>query len=386
MNAETLLVAAKTTLMFDNPFFGMLCVQLPLVEDPSCETMATDGQKLYFNSKFVQSLTKAELVFVVAHEVLHNAFEHHVRRQHRDPRLWNIAADYAINGELVECGFTMPKCGLIHKDFTGLSAEEIYRILGDDSKRPADLPDPGAIPGSSDPGGCGRIMDAADAHDKDGLERARAEARMMVAQAAAVAAKKAGKLSANLQRLINTLLTPVVDWRAVLRRFIDESNSRDYSWTRPNRRYLSSGFILPGMVTDGISHITIAVDTSGSIDNDILSRFASEINGAFGDGMIDKITVIYADSNVCAVERFEAGDELKLNPAGGGGTAFSDTFDWIAKNEPDTNAIIYFTDLYVSDFGQDLGIPTLWAVYGDSREFERLSAKVPFGECVSVSE
>lgn len=372
---ETRIINAKSTLMFTNPFFGMLCVHLPVIECIDIETMATDGKSLFFNPEFVTGLSKAELVFVLAHEILHNAFEHHVRRQHREPKLWNVACDYAINGELVECKFTMPKGGLLDARFTGLSAEEIYRILQNEGTN---------IPDQADPGACGQVLDAADPHDTAEIQRATAEARMQVAQAAAVAMKEPGKLSANLQRMIGHLLKPNVDWRAVMRRFIDESSSKDYSWMRPNRRFLPEGIVVPGLIPDGIPHLTVAIDTSGSIDDDILNRFATEINAAFGEGAVDKITVIYADSSVRRVDDFEIGDEIVFNPVGGGGTAFSQTFNWIQANRPDTKAIMYFTDLYVSDFGRDLGIPTLWAVHGDSREYELLTASVPFGECIGV--
>lgn len=384
LTPEQKILAARTSLMWDHPFFGSLAVQLVLVEENSFPTMATDGTHLFWNRTFVEKLQKPELIFVLAHEVLHNALDHHTRKGRREHEKWNRAADYAINGELAACNVgKMPKGGLIDSNFTGRSAEEIYALLPDEP------PSKGGGAGSkSDPGGCGSVLPAAPAHDQEGLAKASADMKVKVRQAAAIAAKKAegiGNLPGSMLRLIEKLLAPVVDWRAVLRRFIDDSATKDYSWMRPNRRHIGAGFILPGLISDGLNHLVIAVDTSGSIAGEALTRFASEINGAFGDGTVDKITVIYADAAVARVEEFERGDELVLNAAGGGGTAFSDTFDWIARNAPDASAIIYFTDLFVSDFGDEPAAPVMWAVYGDSRRFKELAGKTPFGEAISLA-
>lgn len=374
--ADKILIA-RTSLLWDHPFFGSLAVQLDVIEKQDLDppTMATDGRRLFYRPEFVMKLSKPEMVFVMAHEVLHNAFEHHIRRQSREPGLWNMACDYAINGELVEAKLTMPKMGLLDKRFTGLSAEEIYRILQDEGVKAGR---------GMDPGGCGAVIDGCGAHDEAEIAQLRAEIQMQVRQAAAIA-KGIGKLPGGIQRLVDRLTKPVVDWRSVLRRFIDGIRTSDYSWMRPNRRFLQSGFVLPSMRADeAISHLVVAIDTSGSIDDKALVTFASEVNGAFGDGMIDKVTVIYADAEVARVEEFEAGDELDMRPEGGGGTAFSDTFRWIAKNVPDASAIIYFTDLYVCDFGDEPTSPVLWAVYGDSRGMDALIAKTPFGEGIKI--
>lgn len=390
MNTDDKILAAQTALLWDHPFFGVLMLQLRKVDatdDPRVNTMATDGRHLFYDRAFVDKLKKDELVFVLAHEVMHNALEHHIRRQSRHPMLWNIAADYAINGELSTCKVgTMPKEGLLDARFTGLSAEEIYRILEQENPGAAQG---GAMPGAGaggDPGGCGGTIDGCAQHDEAAKGELRAEMQAQIRQAAMAAqGAKAGSLPAGVTRIIEELLKPKVDWRAVLRRFVDESSTRDYAWHRPNRRLLPHGLVTPGTISNGVSHIVIAVDTSGSIDQEILRAFGGEINGAFGEGAVDKLTVIYADASVAHVEQFESGDELMLHPAGGGGTAFSDTFRRITEEFPDARACIYLTDLEVSDFGEEPPMPVLWGVYGDPRQFDRLAGRVPFGEPISIS-
>lgn len=391
MNVTDQILAARTALLWDQPFFGTLAVQLLTVDatdHPDINTMATDGKHLFYHGPFVAKLTKQELIFVLAHEVMHNALEHHIRRGSRDPELWNIACDFAINGELVETKLgKMPECGLIDARFTGLGAEEIYRILQQEMQKNGKAEAGGVtfIPGSlNNPGGFGDVLDGCPQHDEAAIAEARAENQTRIRQAAAIAkAANAGSIPAGLKRIIEELLMPKVDWRAVLRRFVDESITRDFTWSKPCRRMLSLGYVTPGMIGDGVPHIVIAVDTSGSIDNEILSAFAAEIRGAFEEGAVDRLTVIYADAKVAHVEEFEQGDELVLNAAGGGGTAFSDTFKRIRRDYPDARATIYLTDMFVSDFGEEPSMPVLWGVYGRTQDFGSLAP--PFGECINIS-
>lgn len=390
MTPETKVVKAKANLIWDSPFFGVLSAQLILVDatdDPDINTMATDGTHMFYDAAFVEKLTMPELQFVVMHEILHCAFQHHTRRQQRDPERWNIAADFAINYELREIeksgakpAIKMPVGGLYDEQYAGMSVEQIYNLLPEDAAKQL------GISNGQDPGGCGRIMDAAK--DAAGNEAAAADMDVRVRQAASAAAGSAkgiGNLPAGIWRIIDELTEPKVDWKQVLRRFIDESFTKDYSWMKPNRRFLSSGIILPSLIGDGINHVVIAVDTSGSIDRTILREFASEINGAFGDGLIDKITVVWTDTTVAHTQEFLAGDELTLEAAGGGGTAFSNAFKWIADNTDDAACVIFFTDLEVHDFGKEPSCPTIWAVHGSKKDFARVTANVPFGECVSLA-
>ena len=376
------LLKARTDLRFENPFFavllGFLGEPIDATDMPDIKTMATDGRNLWVHPKFVESLTRDEVAFVFAHEVMHNALDHHLRRQTRKAGRWNVAGDYVINLELVECGMKhMPKCGLIDKRFAGMGAEEVYRILddennGDDSHE------------TQDPGGLGEVRDACAPYDEPEKERLRAEQQARIHQAAMVARTMSqGRMPASMGRLIEKLLQPRVDWRAVLRRFIDESITKDFTWSRPNRRLLAHRVYTPSSIANGVPHIVIAVDTSGSIDHKILQDFGGEINGAFNDGAVDKLTVIYADAAVSSVEEFETGDDLVLRPTGGGGTAFSDTFRTIIRDYPEAKAVIYLTDMYVGDFGEQPPMPVIWGVYGRTNDFASLAP--PFGETINIS-
>lgn len=383
MDTERRLMAARSALLFMCPFFGALSINMGFhdaTDNSEVNTMATDGVKLYYDSAFVAAHNKEELMFILAHEAKHVADEHHCRRNGRNLKKWNIATDYAINGELIACGVGKPPKGILHDpQYDGMTAEEIYRLLPDDD---------GSDDGGNDPGQCGQVLDAADPNDKAGMEQAKAAAKSMVAQAAAMAKKiketSPDTMSDALERMIDDMSKPTVDWRAVMRQFFDGGAESNYTWSNPNRLFLGRRIVIPGVVSEGISHLVYAIDTSGSMDVEALDKANAEVKAAFDEGIISRLTVIYADTNVRRVDEFTHGDYVEFNAKGGGGTAFADTFDWIRSNATDAAAVVYFTDLHCSLFGEAPEAPLLWAVYGDSREFNTLSAAAPFGEAIYI--
>ncbi|MFH1834449.1 MAG: hypothetical protein ABH877_05435, partial [bacterium] len=82
---------AKVRLLVRYPFYGSLLCSLDDRPDPTCETMATDGKRLFYNPDFVKGMTRDECVAVLCHEVLHCALWHLARRGTRHPLKWNVA-------------------------------------------------------------------------------------------------------------------------------------------------------------------------------------------------------------------------------------------------------------------------------------------------------
>lgn len=130
---ETKLAAARTKLIIDKPFLGALVLRLPMVKgDPGwCKTTATDARKFYYNAEYINDLSLAQTQFVLAHEALHCALSHFVRRQHRVRHRWDLACDFAINPLLIKDGLTPPPNALYQPMFDGMTAEEIYPMLDD---------------------------------------------------------------------------------------------------------------------------------------------------------------------------------------------------------------------------------------------------------------
>lgn len=241
-----------------------------------------------------------------------------------------------------------------------------------------------------DPGRCGGVIDADAIPADDGAAGDAADLEtqweVYTRQAINAATRAAGSLPGFLERVVQDLNAPRIDWRDVLRRFIDQSVVRDYTWSRPNRRHIARGVILPGMVSDSLSHVVVVLDTSGSIDDGILRAFLSEIGGAMADGIADRVTIVHCDCVVHRADVFERGDGIPadLRPVGGRGTAFAPAFAWIRDNAPDASAVIYFTDLECSAWGAEPDAPLLWAAWGDPWRLRQLLPRVPFGEVITL--
>ena len=363
---DRLLAKARTALVLEHPFIGNVALNMPFVADHSIRTAMTNGREIRYNPRFMDSMGDEERKFVVAHECFHPMLEHNFRRGERQHKRWNKAGDYVINQLLTDENIgKMPEFGLLnpqlYKAGNG-STDGIYNLLPDE-------PDDGS-------GGDGtEAMD--DCADGGGspAEQAQqaAEWKVRVAQAAQ-AAKMMGKMSAGLERLVGEVLAPKVDWRDVLRKFVEKCKSDQRSFARPNRRFLSQGLYLPSASGESLGEIAIAVDCSGSIDDRILAQFAGEINAIKEDGNPSCIHVVYFDSEVSHYEKYERDDTLNIRAHGGGGTAFSPVFQYFQEHDIEPIACIFLTDLCCNDFGDAPQYPVLW-VSTDEGE-------APFGEVV----
>ena len=132
-------------LSINRGFYGELLTHLNIYGSSSVSTMCTDGTSIIFGPQFVLDHTREELCFVLCHEILHCIGYHHERRQDRDPYLWNVAADLAINPILmddpdmkipvVKTGKYAGRInGLYEERFVGMRAEDIYDIVSKDPK------------------------------------------------------------------------------------------------------------------------------------------------------------------------------------------------------------------------------------------------------------
>ena len=141
---------ARSRMLLDpaRVIFGAGALRLPMIEDPTVGTFCTDGKSIRFNPEFAERIGEAKTQTVIAHEVIHVQLNHHLRRGGRDPREWNIAADFAANGLMVQCGeWDFPEGALIDPAYDGLSAEQIHEILFP----PKSEGDPGGEQGEQNP-------------------------------------------------------------------------------------------------------------------------------------------------------------------------------------------------------------------------------------------
>jgi predicted metal-dependent peptidase len=357
--------------------------------------MATDGVSLFYNPDFVETLNSATLAGTLAHEVMHPALHHHVRRSGRDPKRWNVACDFAINPLLVDAGLSLPDGVLIDNRFRGMSAEQIYNLLESETKQDSGHEDGDGEPGgeeskdetalggnSNSPsapvteGGIGQVLDTpAPDEETPTIEEQAREWDVAVNQATTVA-RQAGKVPAGLNRALEGAAEASVDWRELLRRLWSDTTPADYSWMRPNRRHVWAGVYLPGVIREGVGEIAIAVDCSGSVNARQLRLFEAEVRSILEGQRPERVHVLYFDSEVQKVETYEAGQPVHLNPVGGGGTEFGPCFDWLDGHGILPQTLVFLTDLYGSFPPSAPAYPVLWASTG--------SQKAPFGAVIPM--
>ena len=359
---------AKTGLILEHPFIGSVAINMPFELDETIETAATNGKRVKFNPKFIEGLTDEELKFLVAQECLHPMLEHNYRRNGRSPMRWNKACDYVINhlldqekiGKFIQGGCLDSN---IYNAGNGTS-DGIFNIL----------PEDGGNGGGDGPGGAGNDLEDGEGSPAEQQQEA-AEWKVKVAQAAQ-AAKMMGKLSANMQRFVDEVLQPKVDWRDVLRRFVQKAKTDERTFARPNRRFLSQGLYLPSVTGEVLGEIVIAVDCSGSIGQREINEFATEVKSLKEDGNPSALHVVYFDSEVSHYEYFGRDDEVHIEAHGGGGTAFSPIFKYLDDNAIVPVACVVLTDLCCDDFGNVPDYPVLWV--------SNHSDKAPWGEVVKM--
>jgi len=381
MKHEDRISKARVNLLLDHPWFGSLAMNLRIVPNETIPTFDVDGTTMRYNPEFSDTLTDAELEGVIAHEVMHCALLHIYRRENRDTMLWNMAADYAINLELISSGLTLPEGCLLDHKYKGLPSEVIYSQLRQQMK-------PQPQQGQGQP--TGTFSDAPQGEPEDGQgepkqgqgqEQPKGMSEQdwkIAAEQAAKVAKAAGKLPASMERLLGDSRQSKTDWRAELREFLQQTIPSDYSWQSPNRRYIHQGIYLPGTVKEGFGTLAIAVDTSGSIYGETLNAFAAEISAIASELKPEKVTVLFCDAQIQTVQEFGEGEEIKLEPKGGGGTMFSPVFEAIKAWEIQPVALLYFTDLECFDVPEEQSYPTLWVTDLS------VTREVPFGRSIRI--
>lgn len=360
---------ARTVL--DHPFFASLLLGMRLREDTSTRTACTNGKEIRFNPAFIDSLQVDQVVFVLAHLVMHVAHHHPLRRSNRDLGKFNKAGDFAINGILKDAGLSMLPGALYKKEFEHLSAEQIYERLPVSASAGPGASEEGDNNQDDDPGGCGGFEDA---RNEEGAslskaEKQREEAKVAIAiQKAAQIAKAQGKLPGSLARLVDELVNPILQWQEILRTFIDHTARNDYSWIHPNRRHIAGGIYLPSFRSNGLKPLVLAVDTSGSIGQNDLNQFQAELNDIL-QSFPATVHIVYCDSQISGTHTITSDEyPVELKPVGFGGTDLRPPFDWAIKNVPDAGCIIYLTDLKGKSPEIEPGIPTLWVCTTKDRD------------------
>jgi predicted metal-dependent peptidase len=349
------LITARIGLLLKAPFFGNLATRMQLVNaDAWCPTAATDGRKFYYNSEFVNKMPLKQVEFLVGHEVLHAVYDHMGRRGDRDPKIWNIADDFCVNSDLIEqrIGEKITVCGMLYDPkYKGMSAEEVYDDLMQNANKidinqlakqllDEHLDGDGDSDGDGDEDGNGRPK--LSKAEKQAIRDEIKEAVLQAAQAVG-----AGNLPGGVKRMIKDLTEPQIGWKELLEQQIQSTIKNDYTFARPGRKSWHMDAILPAQKPGETIDIVIGIDTSGSITQNDLKIFFSEIKGIMDSYTEYKIKVMGWDTEIGGVGDFTSEnmeDITMFDPEGGGGTDPMCVWEYLKENNIEPKKLIMFTD------------------------------------------
>lgn len=406
---------AMQNLAILHPFWATLALHMEFVERQDIDTFATNGKKIFFNPKFSESLSVGVNMFVIAHESAHPMLHHLTRRlQPRPgdvrvyghdekgrpfywhPGLWNDGGDHVINLMLQECGFDIWKECLHDARFKGLTTEQVYAILEREQPPPPPCSHCNGTGEGQDGGGkpcdkCGGSGQQAGGKRKGDPLTGRDilspdekfsddEVKEIVSKAAAVA-KAQGKLPANLEAMIKEATEPQYPVYRILEQFVDSNlRDEDASFHQPNRRYLPYGIIMPSPYSEKVEDVTVVFDTSGSVPDEDLSRFA-RITGDILRKLGPKLVrVIQCDARVHVVTEYRNLSDWQsgIKTTGRGGTDFRPPFEWLKERRFTPSCLVYLTDLQGSFPAHAPNYPVLWVATTDER--------APFGLTVRLNQ
>lgn len=339
--AEALITSALSQLVLKHPFFAYLTLQRTISVTDAVPTAGADAKgRIYINPAFATGPavgTIDKMVFLLAHEVMHIAFLHchEATLAGRDRGAANTAMDKVINetliaekvGEFIEGGQRHPGAELE-------AWENLY----------TEPPEGG---GGTGPGGIGEdLVPCPDGEPGEAeAERLKQEIKADLS-AARNAAKVMGKTSAGIDRMVNELVHVRTPWHQILERFMTQFVAADYSWRKPNRRFVAEGMYLPSLDrVPKMGKIGIIGDTSGSIGDRVVAAFTAHMNRIIETCVPEEVIVLSVDASVAGVQRFDPESyPIKWSAAGGGGTDMREGWAWFEANEPELDCIVCLTD------------------------------------------
>ena len=378
--AERLITKSRIDLLSSPQFafFGHLVLSLVPRADASLPyLMATDGTFVYYNPSMVVQYKLPVLMGVMAHEALHCALLHPFRRGSRDPMGWNIACDILVNRDVRQAGLQLPDDCIEDSKYSDIkwTAEAVFADRAQQAQNPQSgrgKPSPGSGQGT-------RFDDVLDApagkgdsdSDSDGSGQGdshyqpplTADDWKQKGEQAARSAKGHGTIPGSIGEFKARERDGRLDWKVILRRFIEHTVPSGFRWSPPNRRYIYRHLYLPSAYRENIGELAIFVDTSGSISDGLLATFAGEQRRLQSETKPDKITVIYCDTRVTDTQEFTEQEPFELSTRiSRGGTYFQPCLDKLEELSLRPKSIIWLTDGDSADSIADPGIPILWVM------------------------
>ena len=376
MQLEEKISQAKARLLVNNPYFGMLASKLELIVNDNIEAFVSNGVKVEYREEYLDGLELGELEFIFANGVMHASLAHDKRKNNRSGWLWQMATDMAINDMLVENGMTLPYGAQYRKRFAGMYAEEIYAQLKDDILRDEDnleyeADDSDDVEPNSDK------KEELTEQTPQQLQEEILHEQLLAEEAISLLESefKKGEAPLHIERFFSLEYEGKIDWRDELRNAIDKYFRDDYTLLPPSKKLLYTGIYLPSTISQTF-RLVIVIDSSGSVDEELLNTFLGEVNFLMSLVTNYQIELIVCDDKVHSHKTFYSGESLDVSLKGGGGTSFKPAFTFVEENFDDVKLLLYFTDL-------DGKFPSEVPNY-DVKWVSSQIKKIPFGSIIEL--
>ena len=346
---------AYKRLLIENPFYGLFLLGLSKVINRSVETACVRKRgincELVINPDYWETQDDTQQLNLLCHEVYHIVFQHmFLWDSFPNKDILGLATDCEVNSYLsnLDNSWVVPSIwNLPKKQGTKFYYEE---ILKQDPPQQQQQQSNGGGSGDSQDNkdGMPQTKDDHTQWGKDFQECSDAEKQLIQNQinqqiktAAEQTIKMRGTIPAEMKEIVNELFKPkprIFDWKSYFRRMLGSIYDINIKKTRRKEsiRFPDSA---------GIKHkkkvsILVAVDTSGSVNDDELRDFFSEITYIYKTGA--RITILECDAKITANYEYTGKWTGKIH--GRGGTDFQPVIDYYRKNMKDYAALVYFTD------------------------------------------
>ncbi len=339
-NLEKKLSQAKARLLIEKPYFGTLAANLTLKANENQQSFLSDGTLFEYKPEYLESLSLDELGFALSNGAMHAALAYENRKNERMSWLWQLSCDYAINALLVQNGLELPERVNYERRFDGMYAEEIYAMLKDeivnenfnqDESDEMQSPDQEEAKEKNPP-----QMELEDILKEERFEQLQEQALQK--------ADANGELPEGIERFVTLKHRSVIDWREELHHALNRHYRNDYRMMPPSKKLLYSGIYLPSLYSERLN-LVVAIDSSGSIDEELLGAFIDELEAlllTFNDVSLE---LLICDDRIRTHQSIAGGERIEYQLQGGGGTSFQPVFAFVENADFTCNLLLYFTDL-----------------------------------------
>lgn len=370
-------IKMKIMMQPNSAFISHILFSLNHVWTNQIDKCTVSCERVCVNPEWFNDQTEEDAIYALIYVAWQVALQHVGRVGFRDIKKWNKASAIVINNMLEAAGYNVPHGYMADRTFDGKATEEVYDLLPDEPED--DGQNPGGHGASLGQTMRQNIDPISDSDPQAQAKQDKLESKIDQADMQAqMSGQDTGNYPGELARFLDELHNPQLPWTTILQNYMSAYNKEDYTYARPNRRFMPD-FYLPGLHSEGLDQIAVAIDTSGSVSHEDFMAFLSEVNDIKETLKPQLTTILDFDTEVKLVTDLgpdESVDEVEFK--GGGGTALEPVFEHFAE-KGDPKVLIVFSDLYCRQIEEEPDYDVIWVC------IDNPSATVNFGELIHFS-